>query len=120
MLACDGTISRIITGPTGEILDSGRATRTFTAAQRRAITARDTHCRYQHCDRPAAWCDTHHKIHWADNGPTSIDNALLICERHHQHVHHHDHDYLTNPDGTTTITPRRTTTRSGPDPPADP
>jgi hypothetical protein len=33
MLACDGSISRIITGPNSEILDSGRATRTFTAAR---------------------------------------------------------------------------------------
>jgi Domain of unknown function (DUF222) len=92
MLACDGSISRIITGPNGEILDSGRATRTFTAAQRRAIIARDRHCQHGHCDTPAAWCDIHHKTHWADGGPTSITNAILLCGRHHhrqQTQHHH-------------------------------
>ena len=41
-IACDAAISRIITGPMGEILDAGRTTRTFTAAQRRAIIARDS------------------------------------------------------------------------------
>jgi hypothetical protein len=91
MLGCDGSISRIITGPNGEILDSGRATRTFTAAQRRAIIARDRHCQSGHCDTPAAWCDIHHKTHWADGGPTSTDNGILLCGRHHRHTHHHDH-----------------------------
>jgi hypothetical protein len=90
MLGCDGSISRIITGPAGEILDSGRATRTFTAAQRRAIIARDRHCQHGHCDIPAAWCDIHHKTHWADGGPTNIDNGILLCGRHHHHTHHHD------------------------------
>jgi hypothetical protein len=93
MLACDGSISRIITGPNGEILDSGRATRTFTAAQRRAIIARDRHCQHGHCDTPAAWCDIHHKIHWADGGDTSIGNAILLCPRHHRHTHTHTHTH---------------------------
>jgi len=92
MLACDGSISRIITGPHGEILDSGRATRTFTAAQRRAIIARDRHCQAKHCDTPAAWCDIHHNTHWADGGETSITNAILLCGRHHRH-HHRDHPH---------------------------
>jgi hypothetical protein len=96
MLACDGSISRIITGPTGEILDSGRATRTFTAAQRRAIIARDRHCQHAHCDTPAAWCDIHHKTHWADGGPTSITNGILLCPRHHRH-HHRDSQTGTDP-----------------------
>jgi hypothetical protein len=100
MLACDGSISRIITGPHGEILDSGRATRSFTAAQRRAIIARDRHCQGQHCDTPAAWCDIHHKVHWADGGPTSIDNGILLCGRHHRHHHrHHNQSGGTDPPG---------------------
>jgi hypothetical protein len=98
MLGCDGSISRIITGPEGQILDSGRATRSFTAAQRRAIIARDRHCQHGHCDTPAAWCDIHHKTHWADGGPTSIDNGELLCGRHHRHTHHHDQTGTDPPD----------------------
>jgi hypothetical protein len=120
MLACDSSISRIITGPNGEILDSGRATRTFTAAQRRAIIARDGHCRWEHCDRPAAWCDAHHKIHWADGGPTSTDNAILVCSRHHHQIHRDNCQMTHNPDGTTTIKPITRTDTTGTDPPDDP
>jgi hypothetical protein len=98
MLGCDGSISRIITGPEGQILDSGRATRSFTAAQRRAIIARDRHCQHGHCDTPAAWCDIHHKTHWADGGPTSIDNGILLCGRHHRHTHHHNQTGTDPPD----------------------
>jgi hypothetical protein len=119
-LACDGSISRIITGPEGQILDSGRATRTFTAAQRRAIIARDKHCRWEHCDRPAAWCDAHHKTHWADGGPTSTDNAILVCGRHHQQIHRGSCQITRNPDGTTTITPTRSHHHTGTNPPDDP
>jgi hypothetical protein len=86
--ACDGEISRIIIGTKGEILDAGRATRTFTAAQRRAIIVRDEgHCDWAGCDAPAAWCEVHHVVHWADGGPTSVDNGMLLCGRHHDRVH---------------------------------
>jgi hypothetical protein len=107
-IACDAEISRIITGPGGEILDSGRATRTFTAAQRRAINARDgNRCIGEGCDVPAAWCDCHHVLHWArDNGPTSVDNGVTLCGRHHDQVHHHGHAIITLPDGRKAIDPR--------------
>jgi len=25
--------------------------------------------------------------HWADGGPTSLDNLLLMCRRHHRLIH---------------------------------
>jgi hypothetical protein len=123
MLACDGSISRIITGPNGEVLDSGRATRTFTTAQRRAIIARDRHCRWPHCDRPSAWCDAHHIVHWADGGPTSTNNAVLLCGRHHRQLHRGHHHVLVSPDGTRTINTSPGTARGHHDrnsPPDDP
>jgi Domain of unknown function (DUF222)/HNH endonuclease len=122
MLACDGSISRLITGPVGELLDSGRATRTFTSAQRRAIVARDRHCRWPHCDRPSAWCDAHHIVHWADGGTTSTDNAVLLCGRHHRQLHRRQHQVVIRPDGTRTINTSPGTARhtTGADPPDDP
>ena len=36
---------------------------------------------------PASWCDAHHLVHWADDGPTDLSNAALLCERHHTVVH---------------------------------
>jgi hypothetical protein len=102
-MSCDANVSRIITGPRSEILDAGRATRCFTAAQIRAIVARDRHCRWPGCDRPPAWSEAHHIRHWADGGPTSVDNAVLLCGRHHDRVHHHRHAVVIRPDGTRTI-----------------
>jgi hypothetical protein len=96
--ACDGEISRVIIGPAGEILDSGRATRTFTAAQRRAIIVRDEgQCDWDGCDAAAAWCEVHHAMHWADGGPTSVDNGMLLCGRHHDRVHLFGHAVIKGP-----------------------
>jgi len=90
-VACDAEVARIVTGPAGEILDSGRASRCFTAAQTRAIVARDRTCVWPGCDTPPGWCDCHHRIHWADGGSTSVDNGVLICGRHHDRIHQHGH-----------------------------
>ncbi|MBR7742762.1 HNH endonuclease, partial [Phycicoccus sp. BSK3Z-2] len=36
---------------------------------------------------PARWTDAHHLTHWADGGTTDLDNAALLCGRHHTTVH---------------------------------
>ena len=46
--------------------------------------ARDHHCVFPGCDRPAPWCDGHHLVHWADGGPTKLDNLGLVCGTHHR------------------------------------
>ncbi len=66
------------------LLNMGRSVRTFTAAQRRAILARDGGCRS--CGAPPDQCDVHHVIPWEDGGLTDIDNGVAKCRRcHHQH-----------------------------------
>jgi hypothetical protein len=89
--ACDASIARVVFSPDGVVLDAGRATRSFTPAQRRAVIARDRHCTWPGCDAPPAWCDAHHCTHWAHGGPTNVDNAALLCGRHHDRVHAHGH-----------------------------
>jgi hypothetical protein len=86
-IACDAGVARIITGPDGLPMDSGREQRTATVGIRRAIEARDVHCVFAGCTAPAAWCDVHHVVHWAFGGPTSCENGALLCERHHTAVH---------------------------------
>ena len=86
-LACDASLSRIITGPRSEPLDVGRKTPVVPAPMRRAVVVRDRHCRFPGCDRPHAWCDAHHAVHWADGGPTALSNLVLLCRRHHRLVH---------------------------------
>jgi hypothetical protein len=87
LIACDALVSRVITGPRSEPLDVGRRTPVVSAALRRAVVVRDRHCRFPGCDRPQAWCDAHHMVHWADGGPTALSNLILLCRRHHRLTH---------------------------------
>jgi 5-methylcytosine-specific restriction endonuclease McrA len=86
-LACDASVSRLITRAPSEPLDVGRRTPVVPAGLRRAVIARDGGCRFPGCDRPSPWCDAHHVVHWADGGETSLANLVLLCRRHHRAVH---------------------------------
>ena len=86
-LACDAQVIPAVLGTHGEILDQGMARRLFDRAQIRHLWLRDRHCTFPGCSKPAAWTDAHHLIHWADDGPTDIDNAALLCRAHHTVVH---------------------------------
>ena len=84
--ACDSAITRI-TG-LGELeREITHAARTIPPSTRRALVARDRHCVFPGCDRPAPWCDGHHLIFWGDGGPTKLDNLGLVCSQHHRKVH---------------------------------
>ena len=88
-LACDGTLSRVVMGPDGRILDHGRDKRIVPASLRRTVDARDRHCVFAGCEAPTHWCDVHHVREWLlDQGETSLENSALLCERHHTKVHH--------------------------------
>jgi len=86
-LACDCHVGRVILSAAGEVVDLGRTQRTPNRAVRRALEIRDQGCVWPGCDRPARWCDAHHLTWWEHGGETSLDNCLLLCRRHHQHVH---------------------------------
>jgi hypothetical protein len=86
-LLCDCKIHRVITNGKSLPIDVGRATRTIPAALRRALVVRDRGCAFPGCDRPAAWCDAHHLVHWTQDGPTCLENCVLLCSTHHRMVH---------------------------------
>ena len=87
-LACDATVSRVITDSSSQPLDVGRKTKVVPPALRRAVAVRDGGCAFPGCDRHSSWCDAHHIRHWADGGSTSLANLVLLCRRHHRLVHH--------------------------------
>ncbi|HXZ64698.1 MAG TPA: HNH endonuclease signature motif containing protein, partial [Streptosporangiaceae bacterium] len=95
-----------LTGPAGAIslpLDIGAATDTIPVHLRRAITARDTHCRFPGCHTPPPACHIHHLRPRADGGETSLPNCCLLCAFHHlTAVHRWGWQLTLNPDGTTT------------------
>jgi hypothetical protein len=86
-LTCDCRISRVITDGPSQVLDIGRASYTPTAAQYRALVARDGGCTWKGCDRPPGWCQAHHIWHWSKGGPTDLDNLCLLCRYHHRLAH---------------------------------
>ncbi|MEX0700409.1 MAG: DUF222 domain-containing protein, partial [Acidimicrobiia bacterium] len=55
--ACDAVINRMVFGPGSEPVDIGRTSRVTPPSMRRALIARDRHCRHPGCDRPHQWCD---------------------------------------------------------------
>ncbi|MCK6212373.1 HNH endonuclease, partial [Georgenia sp. EYE_87] len=89
-LACTGAVHRVVFGPDSEVLDVGREQRIFTAAQTRAIIARDKHCQYPDCDAPPGEGEIHHSVWWWEQfGSTSVKLGVLLCWAHHDHVHQH-------------------------------
>ena len=98
-LTCDCDVHRILIDPQGLPLDVGRTMRTIPAHIRKALVIRDGGCVFPHCGRPPGWAEAHHIIHWAQGGRTSLDNAVLLCSKHHQEVHAQGHDVTIGPDG---------------------
>lgn len=87
-LACDSEISRIVFGPDSQVINAGRAERTYAGPRRKAIVARDGTCRYPGCTAPPALGEIHHVDQWArDHGDTDVNTGLLLCWYHHDLVH---------------------------------
>jgi hypothetical protein len=86
-LACDCSVTRILLGSDSMVIDVGRAKRVISGAQRKALNARDQHCAWPGCDRPATWTSGHHLVHWIHGGATDLPNLALLCYRHHWMVH---------------------------------
>ncbi|WP_246442027.1 HNH endonuclease signature motif containing protein [Rhodococcus triatomae] len=87
LLGCDAQVTAIVLDEHGAPLSVGRTHRTVTRAQRTALAARDGGCAFPGCGATAAWCEGHHIRHWADGGPTDLDNLVLLCGTHHRLLH---------------------------------
>ncbi|HEY8789828.1 MAG TPA: DUF222 domain-containing protein, partial [Actinopolymorphaceae bacterium] len=85
-LACDADILPAVMGSDSQILDLGRTTRLFAGDLRQAIMLRDRGCVFPGCHRDPRDCDAHHIRPWTAMGPTSLDNAALLCPTHHRLV----------------------------------
>jgi hypothetical protein len=87
-VACDAGITRIVLGHDGLPMDVGREERIFPPQIRKAVEHRDRTCVFAGCEAPRWFCDVHHIVAWINGGDTALDNAALLCERHHTKVHH--------------------------------
>lgn len=120
---CDTSFHAVMLDTLGVSLDAGRDHRHPTAAQRRALLARDGSCTFPGCDAHVGWLDAHHVRHWRNGGPTDLSNLVLLCRRHHRIAHRHGwaleltHDGWTRwtaPDGRTFWGQRHHHQRAGP------
>ncbi len=87
MLACDAKIIPAVLGSESEPLDIGRAARTVTPGQRRALNLRDHGCAFPGCQRRPKHCEAHHIQPWSQLGDTDLDNLCLLCRYHHMVIH---------------------------------
>ncbi|MEX2202609.1 MAG: DUF222 domain-containing protein [Actinomycetota bacterium] len=85
--ACDANVTRVVTDGESQPLDVGRRTKVVPAPLRRAVAVRDGGCTFPGCGRPPGWSDAHHVRHWADGGPTALENLILLCRPHHRVIH---------------------------------
>ncbi|MGO1591516.1 HNH endonuclease, partial [Ancrocorticia sp.] len=86
-LLCDSDIARVVLTAHGEPIDTSRSQRLFSGRQARAVAARDRSCRYPGCSRGIEVSQIHHAQQWEKGGPTTMDNAVLLCFHHHRYVH---------------------------------
>ncbi|HEV8674544.1 MAG TPA: DUF222 domain-containing protein [Methylomirabilota bacterium] len=118
-LACDATRVVMRHGGDGQVLDVGRRTRTIPPALRRALQARDRGCRFPGCG--VRHGQGHHLHHWANGGPTRLDNLTLLCRRHHRAIHEEGYRVERDPEGTLAFsTPTGRPIPAVPAPPAVP
>ena len=88
-LACDAR--RLVIKPTARDLVHSRVTRCASYAQQRALHKRSGHCQYPGCTA-ARELEAHHLVPVERGGKTEVDNLILLCPRHHKHLHdHHIH-----------------------------
>jgi 5-methylcytosine-specific restriction endonuclease McrA len=96
-LGCDASRVVMKHDEDGRIFEVGAKTRTIPPALRRALLHRDRSCRFPGCH--GRFCQAHHIRHWAQGGPTTLSNLVLLCRRHHRAVHEEGYQVDRLPDG---------------------
>ena len=96
-LACDASRVVMRHDDEGRIVEVGARTRTIPPALRRALLHRDRSCRFPGCH--VRFGQGHHVRHWAQGGPTTLGNLVLLCRRHHHAVHEEGYRVSRGPDG---------------------
>lgn len=85
-LACDARIEWVLESD-GRPVGIGRRGRMVRGALARAVRHRDGGmCVVPGCER-RGWLHAHHLRHWADGGPTNLENLVTLCSAHHRRMH---------------------------------
>ncbi len=98
-LGCDAQIRSLIQDAQGAPLSVGRESRVVPRRIRRALNRRDQNrCQFLGCGATRR-LHAHHIVHWANGGPTELDNLVLVCNFHHHLLHEHGWTIEVNSDG---------------------
>jgi Domain of unknown function (DUF222) len=99
-MACTAQLIPVVLGRDSQVLDLGRSSRFFNAAQRKAMAIRDRRCRTEGCTIPASWCEAHHATRpWSSGGRTDLADGVLLCSWHHHRAHDSRYDKSRLPNG---------------------
>jgi hypothetical protein len=83
-LSCDGRLQTVV--HTEGNLAASPTKRTVPPHVYRQLRERDGTCTFPGCSNDI-WVHAHHVQHFADGGPTTLDNLVLLCGAHHRLVH---------------------------------
>ena len=111
----DTTWRRILTDPTGRVVDIATHTYRPPAAMSRFVQVTHGTCTTPGCRQPAAWTDLDHVVPFPA-GATSIANLQALCRHYHRMKHTGRWRVQRQTDGSTTwITPAGKTYTSRPE-----
>jgi Domain of unknown function (DUF222)/HNH endonuclease len=120
-ICCDARITHTLRDASQSVgagaTHEGRTTDTIPKHIRRKVIARDRHCRYPGCCRPAVWSEIHHIKHREHGGEHTVTNLVLLCGRHHQRIHAFNETLVLHPNGALTVTSAGGITRTSHPPP---
>lgn len=112
-LASDADL-QLVLHDDGELLGITEPTATIPAPVRAAVLARDRGCRFPGCGAPVRYLDLHHVVPREQGGPTTADNLVGLCRRHHTAVTLGRWTLSMTADGTVTVRRGRRTATSDP------
>ncbi len=105
-LACTAGILPAVLGTRSLALDLGRENRLFSEPQRLALALQHPTCAAEHCERPYAWSELHHRQPWSHGGTTNLRDAIPLCHYHHQRIHDPAFTHHQMPNGTIRLSRR--------------
>jgi hypothetical protein len=85
-LACEARIQVVAHDDGGRVVAASKMSRTVGSRLRRELMARDEGCVIDGCSN-SRWLHTHHVQHFAHGGPTTADNMVIVCGKHHRYLH---------------------------------
>lgn len=85
-LVCDSRWQVSLEDSNQNVIGIGRISRRIPPWLGRKLRNRDNGCRFPGCERNR-WIHFHHLVHWAQGGPTDLDNLITVCPKHHRLIH---------------------------------